>query len=378
MEKEKKRILWVTGDWFMAHDIVLVPLVSQIADIHWVILFPKYNQRFKESDFDEIRNNHPNLNITFLYSKYRRRYPQNIQLFNKISTIQKKEKPDIVHLDFGVDDPWSLPMMFSLPKKKTIVVLHQGKVHELFKHKWLYVLLRKITFSRFCYVKMFSKSQAGIFKTLFPKNRVFEFSLPLIDFGNSKISRPSLGDVIFMSFGTLNYGKSIETLIDAACILHERGIKGFKVSINGSCKDWSWYQKRIKYPEIFETNIRMIDNREIPDLFNGSHYLVQPYRIVTQSGPMKIAFNYNLPVICSNLSGFTDEVVDDVNGYTFECGNAESLAIIMQLLIEKHQTNYKGLLMRMKKYTEDHYSSDRLVNQYQSMFNEIIGNNINI
>lgn len=369
----RKSILWVTGDWFMAHDIVLVPIVSSIADIHWVIIFPEVNQRFKESEFDIIKDKHPNIEITFLYIKKRLRNPNNVRFFYQIIKIQKAVDPDLVHLDFGVDVPWALPVFIKIPKDKTIVVLHQGEPHEAMKHRWLSKFIRWVIFHRIKNVKMFSKSQAEIFKRKFHHNKLFVFRLPLLDFGKPQNIRPNHGDIRFLSFGTLNYSKNIDLLIDAACLLYERGARGFKISINGFCENWDEYQNHIKYPQIFELNIRLIDNSEIPNLFNGSHYLVQPYRVVSQSGPTKIAFQYNLPILATNLPGFTDEIEEGINGYIFEKGNVEDLADKMQMLIEKHKTIYPKLLESEKAYTEENYSIEMLVKQYVDMFNEVAG-----
>jgi glycosyltransferase involved in cell wall biosynthesis len=219
---------------------------------------------------------------------------------------------------------------------------------------------------------MFSRSQADIFKSAYPNHHVFIFNLPLIGFGQPTNHRPLNGDVKFLSFGTLNYAKNIDLLIDAACLLYEKGVRGFKVSINGSCDEWSWYQQRIKYPDIFELDIRRIENREIPNLFNGAHYFVQPYRVISQSGPMKIAFNYNVPVIVSNLPGFLDEMEEGVNGYSFERGNLEDLARVMKECIDSHELNYNLLREKMQEYTMRHYSSEVLEMKYSNMFETII------
>lgn len=375
MKRKKTKIMWITADWFVDHDFLLVSQIANVVDIHWIILFPLFNQRFKESDFDIIKERNKRLRITFCYIKYRQRNPMNIRDYSLINKIQELENPDVIYIDIGVDNPWSLPMYVRLPQKKTIVVLHQGVPHEGMKYRRISNVVRKIIFNRLKFVKMFSKPQALIFQKNFPHNIVFYSPLPLIGFGVATNKRPIGVPVRFLSFGTLNYTKNIDLLIDAACLLYERGVKDFRISINGACKDWSWYQQRIKYPCIFELDIRLINNREIPNLFNGVHYLVQPYRVVTQSGPMKIAFNYNLPDITSDLPGFTDELVEGVNGFTFETGNAESLADRMQWLIENHKTIYPALLNKMNNYTKEHYSNEVITREYIEMFEEIIRNN---
>lgn len=366
--------MWITADWFVDHDLILVPLIAEVVDIHWIILFPLYNQRFKESDFDKIKDSNKRLRITFHYIKYRKRNPMNIGDYFLFNKLQKLENPDIVYIDIGVDNPWALPMFVRLPQKKTIVVLHQGVPHEGMKYRFISNMVRRIIFKRLKFVKMFSKSQASIFQKHYPHNIVFNSPLPLIGFGEATNNRPIGSPVRFLSFGTLNYTKNIDLLIDAACLLYERGIKDFRISINGACKDWSWYQQRIKYPSIFELDIRLINNSEIPNLFNGAHYLVQPYRVVSQSGPTKIAFFYNTPIIASDLEGFKDEIVPGVNGYLFKQGCVENLADLMQTLIDNHKSNYKLLTEKMKLYTTEHYSEDSFIKHYYNMINEVVQN----
>lgn len=281
---ERKIVVWVTDDCYVDHDFDVVPAMSSEFIVHWIVLFAMKNNRFSEKDFDDYIDRYPNLHIHFIYSKYRKRNVRNIFFYLQILKITKDLTPFVYHMDIGVDGPWAIPLFLMLPHNNTIIVLHQGQPHEGMSNRWLSLILRKIVFFKFKNVKMFSKSQANIFRSLYPKHNIFVFNLPLIGFGQPTNKRTFLGNVRFLCFGTINYTKNIDLVIDAACLLHERGIRGFVVSINGSCKEWSWYQQKIKYPDIFELNIRMIKNEEIPNLFNAAHYLVQPYRVVSQSG----------------------------------------------------------------------------------------------
>ena len=40
-----------------------------------------------------------------------------------------------------------------------------------------------------------------------------------------------------------------------------------------------------------------------------------PYQDVAQSGPHMIAYNYNLPVIASDIEGFAERVEDGENSF---------------------------------------------------------------
>lgn len=369
---DRKKITWVTADYFADCDIDIIPrLCEEGWHIHWIVLFALSN-RYKESDFTKLQDKHLNLTVEFFYLTHRLRYPQNVADYWKLANIVKNRKADVNYVNLVADNPWSLAFFMRLPKANTIITAHQGRVHEGMGHYKYYNFLRDRVYGRLKNVNMFSKSQAQLFKERYKDSIIYQFNLALKTFGEPTNSRPLDGDVRFLSFGSIIYTKSIETLIDAACVLYERGVRGYKVSINGKCKDWSWYQQRIKYPEIFELDVRLIDNNEIPNLFNGSHYLVQPYRVVSQSGPTKIAYYYNVPNITSNLPGFTDEMIEGVTGYSFETGNPESLADRMQYLIEHHREIYPNMLKGLHEYVSANYSPDVITQKYIDMFSSVI------
>lgn len=371
MDIKRNRIVWVTPDCFVDCDYGLLAGILYKYDIHWIVLFDKNDNRYNESDFKTLLRDNEKLKITFLHNRYRGRDPRSTMFYWEIVQVVKSEKPDLIYLNMGPGSPWQLPLFYALPKSKTIVTAHQGKVHEGMGHYRYYNFLRNIYYRRFKNVNMFSKSQCEFFKQNYPSSRVYQFVLGLKDFGNPTNTRPTYGKIRFLAFGTINHTKNIDLLIEAACLLYDRGINNFLVSINGMCSNWEFYKKKIKYPEIFELEIRQIKNEEIPNLFNGSHYLVQPYRVVSQSGPTKIAFQYNLPVLCSDLPGFTDEVIESINGYYFEKGNVVDLADKMQMLIENHSINYQSLLRKEQSHTEKFYSEKALVEQYINMFDDV-------
>ena len=367
-------VLWVTQDCFVDHDIDIVPYLSNYVRIHWVILIPFQGARYKESDFDNIIRNNSKLILSFIRFRKRMRYPQNIFTYGQILELIKSETPDIVHIDLDFVNPWALPTIFRLPISNTIMVVHQGEVHSGMKHHKYDNFIREKLFSRIKYVKMFSKHQADIFEKKFPSVKQFRFTLPLIKYGDSSVRREFGSLVRFLSFGIINYAKNIDLLIDAAEALYDEGERDFVVSINGGCGNWQFYADRIKHPEIFETDIRLIPNEAIPDLFTKSHFFVQPYRVVSQSGPLKIAYAYNTPVIVSDLPGFTDEVKEGVSGFVFEHENIESLKAVMRKAMNRYRTNYDNLLNSMKEYVHENYSEEKMADNYLKMFNTVLKN----
>lgn len=372
-----EKICWVTPDYFVDTDMMSVPMVADYYDIHWIILFNARGNRYKESDFKEIIKGHDNVTLEFIYNKFPNAKGLNPLLLSfdrKIKKAIKKANADVIYVNAQRDSLFDLPLIWSLPKNKTIFTAHQGVVRQDMKFTRLTQFIRDLGYKGVKYVNMFSDSEASKLQARYPYVQITKIPLALKDFGEPTNERPNRKVIRFLSFGLMVYAKHIDLLIDAANILYEKGYRNFKVSINGTGYDWERCKQHIKYPEVIETDIRRIDNEEIPNLFNGSHYLVQPYRVVSQSGPMKIAFQYNLPDIVSNLPGLMCELKEDANGYSFKSENANDLARVMEMCINQTDEEYEALLQRMKEYTENTYSKDVLAKKYCNMFEKVIKN----
>lgn len=369
----KNKICWITPDYFADCDIPYVPYLLKDFDIHWVVLLPNQS-RYSEGDFLDLSKQADNLSVEIIRSKRRERNPLKVFEYLKINKIIKRECPVLVYINMAVSSPWQIPMFLKLPKDKTIITAHQGRVHEGMGHYRYNNFLRDIVYGRLKNVNMFSKSQANFFKERYKDSKVFQFPLGLKEFGQPTIGRKDDCLVRFLSFGTINYAKHIDLLIDAANLVYEKGYKNIKIIVKGGCSNWDFYLDHIKYRDIVEADIRMIDNSEIPNLFTNADYFVQPYRVVSQSGPFKIALNYNLPLITSNLPGFTDEMVDGTTGFTFKCNDVGSLAdtMIQAVELKNNTDSYVGLKKRMQEYVSENYSSEVLVGKYTDMFNVII------
>lgn len=367
-----KKICWITADYFADCDFVPIKEISKSFQVTWIIVFTR-KPRYLETDFDSFKKECPHVNIIFIHQKaHIRDLDPTIIIDNyKIAKCALMQKADYYYLNKSMVSLWSFVLWNKLKKQKIIVTSHQGQVHAGFNLKLIAKYSRIYIYGNAKIVHMFSQSQANLFRKEFPYPRVIVTNLALKDFGKPTINIENKEkDIVkFLSFGIINYGKNIELLIDAACILYEQGVTNFKVSINGKCGNWNFYKERIKYPEIFDCNIKMLPNSDIPNLFASSHYFVQPYRIVTQSGPMKIAFNYNTPIIASNLPGFADEMQEGTTGYLFESENVDDLVRVMKMVIEKHSTDYLGLKQRMSSYVKANYSDIAIGKKYVEMFN---------
>ena len=367
------KIVWITEDSFVDCDWVPISQVSMCNAIEWVVLFHASRTRYKEEEFNDYLLKHQNLRIHFFHMKYSAKDIRNIVDFLKLGHMVKKIRGDVYYVNSSPSLPWFFAFWGQLPSKKRVITAHQGAVHLGMSHKWLISISRKLVYGHAQNVNMFSTSQAELFSSSFPKSNVTIIDLALKDYGQPSIKKASGKDdcVNFLAFGILNFAKNIDLLIDAACNLYEKGIRGFKVLIYGNCNNWEYYEKHIRYPEIFEIKIGFVPNEDIPNLFSRAHYLVQPYRVVSQSGAMKVAFQYNTPVIVSNLPGLTDELEERVNGFLFEVSNVRSLEDVLKERIINLTKEYDSLCFKMNEYTKQRYSEKRIGEKYINMFNKI-------
>ena len=106
-----------------------------------------------------------------------------------------------------------------------------------------------------------------------------------------------------------------------------------------------------------QCNIHFLKNDEIILYFQEADYLVLPYDESTQSGPLLIAYNYNIPVIASDIELFKTMVCDKQNGFLFEKGNLSSLIKILDDANNLPESQYQLLVKNMSKRKEQYQST---------------------
>lgn len=370
----RKKICWVTPDSFVDCDIDIIPSLCKMGfDIHWIVTFSKYDRRYNPSDFEKIQKENANLKVECLMNNHRARYPHTMLFYLKIKKIIKRLRPDLIYFNSVPVNPYMLPLYLWLPKDKTIVTAHDGSIKSIMRLAKLTEWMFRKCYTTKKYVQMFSPSQARLFQSNFPGPVVYVIPLAPKNYGIPTVSKRT-DCISFFSFGTMHAEKNIGLLIDAAEELYEEGVRGFKVSINGKwCENYNVYE-RIKTKDIFELRLELIPNEAIANIFGYNYYAVLPYKAMSQSGAIKVAYNYYNPVIVSDLEGFTDEVVDGVDGFIFKSNSLDSLKQIMKECVEGGTKLYSELSERFKYHVDETYSLVAIVNQYAKMFNEVIYN----
>ena len=362
-----KTITWVTAGYMLQVDLPILAGLKKYFDISWVVLAPKKSDVFDTAT--EYAQEHC-IGIQF-YDVQKKWYdPRGYFEFKRIFKDISTRESDIFYLNMVAFPYALLAIEKTLPSEKIVMAMHHGKIHKGMRLPTLYKYYLKHLCSLPYRFQYFSETQAAYFygKDLLRRDVI---PLALNDFGQSDL-KPSETMVQFLSFGHIIKTKNIQLLIEAACKLKEKTEKPFKVKIAGNCRSWeTLYKPLIKYPEIFDLDIRMVPNSFIPEYFTTSHYLVLPYKSVTQSGPLRIAYGYNVPVIVSDLDGFKESVVENITGVFFKSEDVDSLVSVMERVLNGGMEYYRRLRESQSSYIKAHLSVESVVSQYCEMFYKV-------
>ena len=101
------------------------------------------------------------------------------------------------------------------------------------------------------------------------------------------------------------------------------------------------------------------------DYFLAADLVVLPYVSATQSGIVQIAYNYDRPVVSTNVGGLPEVVRDGETGYLVPPGDPQALAdaIIRFFDTDRAQTFTAAVALEKRKYSWDRLAEtiERLV-----------------
>ncbi len=131
-------------------------------------------------------------------------------------------------------------------------------------------------------------------------------------------------------FGFIKPYKGVLHLIDAARALKERYGDGIRVLIVGDIYgDKQPYLDRIAASPAVDI-IQLVDgfvpDETVEDYFLAADLTVLPYDSATQSGIVQIAYNYDLPVVTTDVGGLPEVVLDGETGFVVPPGDPAALA----------------------------------------------------
>ncbi len=201
-------------------------------------------------------------------------------------------------------------------------------IHEFFS---------KLFFSKMDRLVAMSNSDKKILEKIFPNKEIgiyFEPMYDLPELKENKITREQakkelkLKGNTLLFFGFVREYKGLKYLIDAMPEIVKKTNTELLI-VGEFWEPRAKYEKMINELEITK-NIRIIDNyvpnEEIAKYFLGADLLVLPYTSISESGVIRMAFNFNIPILSTNVGGNPDHIENNLNGFLVEPENSKEIA----------------------------------------------------
>ena len=141
---------------------------------------------------------------------------------------------------------------------------------------------------------------------------------------------------VILFFGTIEWRKGLDRLIEAFAILARRD-QGLYLLIAGyPNEDFGPYERRMFSLGVRErvvVNLRWIAYSEMQEYFNAASIVALPYRRISQSGIIQLAYAYARPVVVTDVGGIGEVVSEDGTGVIAKSEDVAGIAEAIQVLL---------------------------------------------
>ncbi|MBC8179571.1 glycosyltransferase family 4 protein, partial [candidate division KSB1 bacterium] len=172
-------------------------------------------------------------------------------------------------------------------------------------------------------------------------------------------------DNVILFFGYVRQYKGLHILLQAMpSLLKEMDVK---LVVAGE-----FYDKKENYTSIIDKlNIQdsvsifddYIPNEKVGMFYSAADVVVLPYITATQSGIIQIAYNYNKPVITTNVGGLPEVVDEGKTGFTVPPENPDELA---QAVLKFFKLNKRDNFSKNVQVYKKRFSWERLAEEIES------------
>lgn len=177
--------------------------------------------------------------------------------------------------------------------------------------------------------------------TQIPHGNYIQYCTPIIDAQQARILIGVPSDArIVLFFGTIDHYKGLDLLIQAFARISRSIPKAFLVIAGSPVDDFARYQgdiEALKVPERVLTHLRYIPFDEISRYFCASDVVALPYRQISQSGVLQLAYGFARPVVVTDVGGLPEAVAADGTGFVVPRGDVARLAAAISELLEDPQ-----------------------------------------
>lgn len=165
---------------------------------------------------------------------------------------------------------------------------------------------------------------------------------------------------VILFFGYVRRYKGLDTLLEAMAFLR-KSLDVHLMVVGEFYHDERIYRKLIDDLALGDDVTVVSDyipNNQVGEYFSAADVVVLPYRSATQSGIVQIAYQFDKPVIATDVGGLAEVVRHGVTGFIIPAENPAALAsAVTDFYKTKSETRFVRAVQREKKK----YSWDSLV-----------------
>ena len=147
---------------------------------------------------------------------------------------------------------------------------------------------------------------------------------------------------VILFFGIIREYKGLDVLIESINILKSK-FEDFHLLIVGECyENISKYYSLIKkyqLDEIITFINEYVPDKEVAKYFSCSDVVVLPYKTASQSGVIQIAYNFDVPIITTDVGGLSEYIDDGKTGFLVRSNNPSELSEVLYKNIENNHFN---------------------------------------
>lgn len=316
--------------------------------------------------------------------------PENLIIKSLISSINpfswirtanyiKKESPDYIIIQFWI--PFMAPSLGSIARlirrnhtAKIIAIMHNVIPHE----RSVFDKMLTKYFINACHGFIcLSESVAVQLRKLTNKSLIKTIPHPIYNIFGEKITKAEArnflnlnqNEKIILFFGIIRKYKGLELLLKA---MSEEKIKKLNIKLLVAGE---FYEDKSQYLELIDKlnikdNIIFIDkyipNDEVKYYFCAADLVVQPYLSATQSGVTQIAYNFEKPVLVTNVGSLAEFVKHQKTGYVVSVSYNEVANAIEDFFINNRELEFsKNIINEKHRFSWD-YFVDNLLNFYST------------
>ncbi|MEM4390810.1 MAG: glycosyltransferase [Candidatus Diapherotrites archaeon] len=224
-------------------------------------------------------------------------------------------------------------------------------------------ILTKIFFEKMNRLIAMSNSDKEKLTKLYPTKEIGLYLEPIYSIAKNKTltkaqAKKLLGlkdKNIILFFGFVREYKGLKYLIQAMPKI-KQSCNAFLLIVGEFWEDKKQYFKLISDLGV-KDNIKIIDryipDKEVPLYFTASDIIALPYIDISESGIIRVAFGFDLPILATNVGGNPDHIENNFNGFLVEPKKPEQIAEkIIKFFNEKLQSKMIKAMRQKKKELE--------------------------